>query len=196
MSAQLNPSDPTQPSQADILAALASGSFRPKQPPQTVTYSELGPEASSSLVSSSSGSKRNAGRVYCFRQGCGSLIILPETGELVETDVPVLPEDPASPFPPTPATPSYWRVPTPFSFENIGYSRPDATTSIPPSSPGMDTAKGKVKWLICAECDLGPVGWSFEGGKESWVAVERVRYAKPVEGGEALVKEVQETQEV
>jgi hypothetical protein len=60
----------------------------------------------------------------------------------------------------------------------------------------MDTAKGKVKWLICAECDLGPVGWSFEGGKESWVAVERVRYAKPVEGGEALVKEVQETQEV
>lgn len=90
MSAQLNPSDPTQPSQADILAALASGSFRPKQPPQTVTYSELGPEASSSLVSSSSGSKRNAGRVYCFRQGCGSLIILPETGELVETDVPVV----------------------------------------------------------------------------------------------------------
>jgi hypothetical protein len=90
MSAQLNPSDPTQPSQADIFAALASGSFRPKQPPQTVTYSELGSDASSSLVSSSSGSKRNAGRVYCFREGCGSLIILPETGELVETDVPVV----------------------------------------------------------------------------------------------------------
>ena len=34
----------------------------------------------------------------------------------------------------------------------------------------------KVKWLICAECDLGPVGWGFEGGKEAWVGVERVRY--------------------
>jgi hypothetical protein len=63
----------------------------------------------------------------------------------------------------------------------------------------MDTAKGKVKWLICAECDLGPVGWSFEGGKESWVAMERVRYAKPVkpvEGGQAAVKEAEEAQEV
>jgi hypothetical protein len=36
--------------------------------------------------------------------------------------------------------------------------------------------KGKVKWLICAECDLGPLGWGFEGGQEAWVDMRRVRY--------------------
>jgi hypothetical protein len=51
--------------------------------------------------------------------------------------------------------------------------------NLPADLPGNDGEKGKekkVKWLICAECDLGPVGWGFEGGKEAWVALDRVRY--------------------
>lgn len=60
------------------------------------------------------------------------------------------------------------------AFENIGYSRP-STVSLPPQAPGVELGK-KVKWLICAECDLGPIGWSFEGGEESWLSADRVRY--------------------
>ena len=45
-----------------------------------------------------------------------------------------------------------------------------------------------MKWLICAECDLGPLGWGFEGGKEAWVGVERVRYGPLGSAIEAQIK--------
>ena len=61
------------------------------------------------------------------------------------------------------------------AFENIGYSR-STTSSLPLDAPGNSEGR-KVKWLICAECDLGPLGWSFEGGNESWLDVARVGYA-------------------
>jgi len=63
------------------------------------------------------------------------------------------------------------------SFENIGYSRAsDLPLNLPDDEESKE--KGKVKFLICAECDLGPVGWGHEGGDEAWVAVERVRYGE------------------
>ena len=34
----------------------------------------------------------------------------------------------------------------------------------------------KLKLLACAECDLGPLGWSEEGGTEFWLACSRVGY--------------------
>ena len=61
------------------------------------------------------------------------------------------------------------------TFENIGFSK-TSTKTLPEGAPGLSEAQGKVKFLICAECDLGPIGWSFEGGTEAWLAVERVRY--------------------
>ena len=81
----------------------------------------------------------------------------------------------------------------------------DASTLLPSSAPGLaeatpgatitpaDTshqggeataARGKgqgqgvkVKWLICADCDLGPIGWGYEGGKEAYLDMRRCRYA-------------------
>lgn len=35
----------------------------------------------------------------------------------------------------------------------------------------------KLKFLICADCDLGPLGWAEEGGNEFWLACSRVKYA-------------------
>lgn len=62
------------------------------------------------------------------------------------------------------------------AFENVGYSR-SGDIALPSTVPRLEQDKGrKVKWLICAECDLGPVGWSFEGGQDSYLAVDRVRY--------------------
>lgn len=66
------------------------------------------------------------------------------------------------------------------AFENVGYSRP-ASMTLPPNAPGVKDASGrKVKWLICSECDLGPIGWSFEGSQDSWLSAERVRYGTRV----------------
>lgn len=34
----------------------------------------------------------------------------------------------------------------------------------------------RLKLLACGECDLGPLGWSEEGGFEYWLACARVGY--------------------
>lgn len=54
------------------------------------------------------------------------------------------------------------------AFENIGFSRPVA--------PSVSDNGPRLKLLSCAECELGPVGWSLEGGREFWVHCERVGY--------------------
>lgn len=192
-----------QPSQAQILAALQSGSFRPKNPPKTVAAADLSRDdlVSSNAAGQEAGPSTNARRIYCFREGCGSVILEQGAASWVDLDTEVvrlynlhhlallnrqLPVDSAAPFPHgSNLSKGAWHVPTPFAFENIGYSRPDASTTLADSAPGVKAAneraglggKGKVKWLICAECDLGPLGWGFEGAGEAWLAADRVRYA-------------------
>ncbi|KAI9633239.1 Mss4-like protein [Dioszegia hungarica] len=207
----------TRPSQADIYAALAaqsSSSFRKPAAP-TAPYSAF-PDPSSELItpSGSGPSRVNCTRVYCPREGCGSLILMDRAGEVLESDVEVLPYHTGSPFPPPNFPPSspekasatklhYLYIPSPFHFENIGYSRPDKSMALPPGSPGLQgvpsgsgqskgvegNGKGKVKWLICAECDLGPVGWGFEGMEGGWVDMRRVRYPAPAAASAEKEKE-------
>lgn len=54
------------------------------------------------------------------------------------------------------------------TFENVGFSR---------NVQRREGEEKATKFLICADCDLGPLGWSVEGSQEAWVGVERVRYA-------------------
>lgn len=62
-------------------------------------------------------------------------------------------------------TTSWWLVSgSVMTFENISFSKPVAG-----SGPAL-------KLLSCAECELGPIGWSVEGGTEYWVHAERVGY--------------------
>lgn len=93
------PSTQQQPSQADILAALSSqSSFRKRQPLQTAPFASFaGPLTE--LVTGGGGSQTadaaderhagpsryNARKVYCFRESCGSLILMDGVGEVVET---------------------------------------------------------------------------------------------------------------
>ncbi|WOO85669.1 Guanine nucleotide exchange factor MSS4 [Vanrija pseudolonga] len=168
-----------QPSQEALLAALAAQSSR--APPPTKSFAELAAPADlTTSVSTDGGADAltNSRKIYCTRERCGAVILQPGVGEWVEAEPGILPAAPGSPFPAESTTVGYWYVRgSPFAFDNIGFSRPDAAAALPDYAPGVAEAGGKVKWLICAECDLGPLGWSFEGGKEAWLAVDRLRYA-------------------
>ncbi|KAJ7451173.1 Mss4-like protein [Mycena latifolia] len=109
--------------------------------------------------------------LLCPRPACGSIILRTGVAKLVEKpSVQMEPADrtpallPALPEPP--ALAAWWLVtPSPMEFENIGFSKPLSSD-----------AGGQMKLLVCAECDLGPVGWSEVGGTEFWLACSRVGY--------------------
>lgn len=61
------------------------------------------------------------------------------------------------------------------AFDNIGYSK-ESPEDMHPDTPGHVAAK-KPKFLICAECDLGPLGWSY--GDDSYLAADRLKYSHP-----------------
>ncbi|BEI85199.1 hypothetical protein CcaverHIS002_0506000 [Cutaneotrichosporon cavernicola] len=153
-------------SQSDIMAALAAASQRPKPP-----TSSFADHSKHDLTVSGSfdGVPINARRLVCPRDGCGCVIVGPKVASWEECEGAILPHD-ATPFPP-PGNTAYWRVDGgPYAFDNIGFSR-NVDATLPAGAPG---AGGKVKWLICAECDIGPIGWTTEGGQSSWVAADRL----------------------
>lgn len=90
-----------------------------------------------------------------------------------------LPREEGSPFAPTEG--SYWVVRGgPMAFDNIGYSRA-APEPLHADTPGNKNG-AQHKFLICAECDLGPLGWAYDapGGKgESYLAADRLKYSHP-----------------
>lgn len=45
--------------------------------------------------------------------------------------------------------------------------------------PSPTASSKPIKLLICADCDVGPLGWCEEGGEEFWLACSRVKYAAP-----------------
>lgn len=63
------------------------------------------------------------------------------------------------------------------AFDNIGYSRA-APEPLHADTPGHDAGKPH-KFLICAECDLGPLGWAYDGSQDSYLAADRLRYSHP-----------------
>lgn len=57
----------------------------------------------------------------------------------------------------------FWLVQDMFHFENVGFSK---------------TVNGSEQFLICADCEIGPIGWhNIRNKNEYYVAAERVTYA-------------------
>ncbi|XP_014382664.1 guanine nucleotide exchange factor MSS4 [Alligator sinensis] len=55
----------------------------------------------------------------------------------------------------------HWLVDDMFSFENIGFTKD----------------VGNIKFLICADCEIGPIGWDCLDDKKSfYVALDRVSH--------------------
>ncbi|KAM3622104.1 uncharacterized protein V6R79_020386 [Siganus canaliculatus] len=57
---------------------------------------------------------------------------------------------------------AHWFVDDMFTFENVGF-----TNNV-----------GRIKYLICADCEIGPIGWHCVDDKTSYyIAVERVNHS-------------------
>lgn len=54
----------------------------------------------------------------------------------------------------------FWCVNDIYTFENIGFSH----------------TVGQTKYLACADCERGPVGWHSLETRKSFVALSRVRH--------------------
>ena len=57
----------------------------------------------------------------------------------------------------------FWRVSDMYHFENVGFSK--------------NVGSGTLKYLLCADCEIGPIGWHDTATKdEFYVAAKRVQY--------------------
>ncbi|KAE9394079.1 Mss4-like protein [Gymnopus androsaceus JB14] len=158
---------------AGLWEALQASSSKPR--PKSHLLSSF-PNAIADVSDSTDSETTNQYDLLCPREGCGSVILKKGVARLKEREsLQIEPSDiPAHPL--LPALPSssesihWWLVtPSPMEFENIGFSRPVESLSLSPSGK-------KLKLLACAECDLGPLGWSEEGGNEFWLVCSRVGY--------------------
>jgi hypothetical protein len=55
----------------------------------------------------------------------------------------------------------FWLVSDMYHFENVGFSK----------------HVGKVRYLVCADCEIGPIGWHDTNDRTKYfVAAQRVKY--------------------
>ncbi|XP_065827508.1 guanine nucleotide exchange factor MSS4-like [Oscarella lobularis] len=115
---------------------------------------------------------KNAKAIVC--RTCGSKVLRPRLATLVDKEIDLPPttnksraSDERSDVGET--LTQFWLVDDMFTFENVGFS---------------NTVGGTVKYLCCADCEMGPIGWHDIGDRTRYyVAVLRVNYVS--DGGRA-----------
>ncbi|KAL1514093.1 hypothetical protein ABEB36_003412 [Hypothenemus hampei] len=98
---------------------------------------------------------------------CSSIILTPTTAAFstFEYDLPVMKPNKDSTSPPETENISYfWAVKDMFTFFNVGFSN----------------TVGNTKYLTCADCEAGPIGYHDITSKMSYVALPRVSHSDPV----------------
>lgn len=106
---------------------------------------------------------RNLKAVLCQR--CGSRVLLPGAATFARREL-LLPAMKKKAVAAAAASggdvvQEHWLVRDMFSFENVGFTRD----------------VGNVKFLVCADCEAGPIGWHCLDDKDSfYVALERVAH--------------------
>eukprot|EP00918_Siedleckia_nematoides_P041072 GHVU01089138.1.p1 GENE.GHVU01089138.1~~GHVU01089138.1.p1 ORF type:complete len:170 (+),score=8.41 GHVU01089138.1:30-539(+) len=166
MSSNLSSSQPS----AGLWEALQASSSTSRPSPKLLPSFPVG------IADVSDATTANKYDLLCPRSGCGSTILKKGVAKLVQRESLQIEPSDIPPHPTLPPLPSssesmhWWLItPSPMEFENIGFSHP--VESLPLTSSGK-----KLKLLACAECDLGPLGWSEEGGTEFWLACSRIGY--------------------
>ncbi|XP_076470090.1 guanine nucleotide exchange factor MSS4-like [Babylonia areolata] len=104
---------------------------------------------------------KNKTKIYCQR--CSSLVLSPSNAEMVEKEF-FLPHM----YKKNQAKPSngedlkaFWLVTDMYTFDNVGFTN----------------TVDSIKYLICADCEIGPIGWHDVSDKRAYyIAVERVKH--------------------
>ncbi|KAI8370794.1 guanine nucleotide exchange factor MSS4-like protein [Choanephora cucurbitarum] len=109
-------------------------------------------------------SGKNAADVLCPKPTCNCIILRKNAATLVEGDGSKL-TLPASSVSmadlPQDSDTHFWHMTSMMDFENVGFS----------------TTVGTIKYLSCADCDLGPIGYhDTTNPKEFVVSIQRARY--------------------
>ncbi|XP_071957787.1 guanine nucleotide exchange factor MSS4-like [Antedon mediterranea] len=105
---------------------------------------------------------KNCKSLKCLR--CGSIVLRPEnaTYEKKEIFLPYMKHKKPNQAPGDGETLSdHWRIEGMYTFENIGFTN----------------VVDNVKYLICADCEVGPIGWyDPKDVNNFYVAIERVTH--------------------
>ncbi|KAI9276224.1 Mss4-like protein [Sporodiniella umbellata] len=109
--------------------------------------------------------KKNLADIYCPKQGCSCFILRKNSGTLVERDGKnlLLPEGALNEDVEEQGVEThYWSVDNVMGFENLGFSK----------------TVNAIKYLSCADCDLGPLGYHVINQKpeEYLLSIKRARY--------------------
>ncbi|KAM6928284.1 guanine nucleotide exchange factor MSS4 [Xenentodon cancila] len=109
---------------------------------------------------------KNRKSVLCQR--CGSKVLCPGTAVFADKELFLPSMRKKSGLSTTEASvdgdtlSSHWLVDDMYTFENVGF-----TNDV-----------GRIKYLICADCEIGPIGWhSLDDKKSFYIALERVNHA-------------------
>ncbi|GAA5900121.1 uncharacterized protein JCM6883_006094 [Sporobolomyces salmoneus] len=125
---------------------------------------------------------KNRFDLYCPRAECRCLLVKRGTAKWVvkgthdnELELPPLPRRIDAPSPSSSSSSSshlgYWTLSSPLAFENIGFTRslPSSSSS---SQPSTSPSAAQIKYLTCADCDFGPLGWHDTEGRDLGVEVQ------------------------
>ncbi|XP_057259705.1 guanine nucleotide exchange factor MSS4 [Pezoporus wallicus] len=139
----------------EAAAAAAATAVPPPSPPPSAAAAP----GLSELVCAQG---RNVKAVLCQR--CGSRVLLPGAATFARREL-LLPamrkKAAAAAGGGGDVVREHWLVRDMFSFENVGFTRD----------------VGNVKFLVCADCEAGPIGWHCLDDKDSfYVALERVAH--------------------
>lgn len=130
--------------------------------PEAGVAAAMEPEAPPNELVSAEGRNRKA--VLCQR--CGSRVLQPGTALFSRRQLflPSMRKKPAladGSSPEGDLLQDHWLVDDMFMFENVGFTKD----------------VGNVKFLVCADCEIGPIGWHCLDDKNSfYVALERVSH--------------------
>ncbi|XP_046549475.1 guanine nucleotide exchange factor MSS4-like [Haliotis rubra] len=105
---------------------------------------------------------KNKTKICCKR--CPSLVLSPNQATLTEKEffLPYMYKKKVESQPHDGETlTDYWLVEDMFTFDNVGFSN----------------TVGSIKYLICADCEIGPIGWhDLTNKKAFYIAVDRVQH--------------------
>ncbi|XP_069627949.1 guanine nucleotide exchange factor MSS4 [Haliaeetus albicilla] len=144
---------------AAACAEMEPAAAPPPSPPPAAAAAAAAAAGSAELVCAQG---RNLKAVLCQR--CGSRVLLPGAATFARREL-LLPamrkKAAAAAGGGGDLLREHWLVRDMFSFENVGFTRD----------------VGNVKFLVCADCEAGPIGWHCLDDKDSfYVALERVAH--------------------